>query len=168
MPMHLVLGAGYLARDWVFEELDTLDKGRGLTVCSSFRSINAKTDPGDTRRFSHVEVAFKASIEIKLGHRHPTRLRLAQTNKAATSVKVTAFVRKINLIVLAKKKADEIGAVRYQDVTARDPFPTEENVNHQGFVVYLLLIRNIFRIFSYAPIDFNCLNPVKAHGIIQN
>jgi len=149
-------------------KLDTLDKGRAGAASSSLRGVNAEADPCDTRCLLLAKVALEASVKVEFGYRHLARLGFAEANKAATCVKVTALIRKIYLFILAKKETNEIWAVRYQDMAARDLFLAKKDIQHQRFVVHLLLIGSLLRILFDASVNSNHAYLVEIHGIIED
>ena len=95
-----------------FEELDSLDKGPAFAATSCFGGVYAESDPGDTGRLLLAKVALKCSIEVELGNDRLTWTRLAQANKTATYVEITSLVWKVDLLILAKEEANEVGTVR--------------------------------------------------------
>jgi hypothetical protein len=126
----------------LFDELNTFDKCPAGTIASSFGGVSAEGDCCNTRRFRLGEVALEASVEVKLGKRNMARFGFPQTDKAATFMKVTAFIWVIYLFILAKKEAYKIGAVGYQYMAAGNLFFAEKDIYHEGFVVHLVLIRS--------------------------
>ena len=103
------IGRGQTA---ILEELDSLDKGPTLAATSCLGCVYTEGDSGDTRRPLLAKVALKCSIEVELGDDLLTRIRLAQANKTATCVKITSLVWKVDLFILAKEEANEVGTVR--------------------------------------------------------
>jgi hypothetical protein len=53
-------------------------------------------------------------------------------------------------------------------MTAGDLFFAEKEVEHQGFVVNLILLRDILRIFPDPPLNLDLAYVVEVYGVVEN
>lgn len=150
-----------------FHKLNAFDKRSRGAVSSGRGGVHAETDPGDARSTVLAEVTLERGVEVKFGHYCLVGFRFAQANEASAGMKVPAFIRKIDLIVVTQKEPNKIRAVGNQDVAAGDALFAEEDIKHQRFVVDLASVRHLLRILDNAPRNSDSRYFFKIHGVVQ-